>query len=110
MRYDDTLKVLTVTDNGYDDNGNPEEPTEEWQDFGKCIIFPNSSAAKTRLNDGTEFVYSYEVIARMKKELYSLIPKEGDTVRISKSDGTIDKTLTVKGFLTLKKRYLKLWL
>jgi len=110
MRLDDDLYVLQISDQTFDEGGNPIAPTEEWSEFGKCVIFPNSSAATTRLNDGTEYIYAFEVVAKLKKDLYPLIPKEGSRVRIVKSDGTIDQTLTVKGFVTLKKRYLKIWL
>lgn len=110
MTYEDTLQVLTTTEGGYDANFNPVAPTEEWVDFSKCFISFNSQAQKIRLNDGQEYVYSYYVIAPLKKELYSLIPKEGDRVKITKADGTIDKELEVKGFVTYKKSYLKIWL
>ena len=62
------------------------------------------------LHDGSEYQYSYYVIAPLKKTLYPLIPKEGDRVRITKADGTIDKELEVRGFVTYKKRYIKIWL
>ena len=110
MTFEDTLKVLTTTEGGYDEDYNPVAPTEEWVDFSKCFISFNSSAQKVRLNDGQEYIYSYYVIAPLKKSLYSLIPKEGDKVEIIKADGTIDKVMEVKGFGTYKKRYLKIWL
>lgn len=110
MTFDDTLKVLTVTEGGYDEDFNPIPPTEEWNDFSKCFISFNGEAKKIRLNDGTEYIYSYYVIAPLKKELYPLIPKEGDKVQIIKADGTIDKVMEVRGFVTYKKRYLKIWL
>lgn len=110
MTFEDTLQVLQITEGGYDADYNPVEPTEEWVDFSKCFISFNSAAQRTRLNDGTEYIYSYYVIAPLKKELYDILPKEGDRVRIQKADGTIDKILEVKGFVTYKKRYLKIWL
>lgn len=110
MTLEDTLKVLKVTDGGYDEDFNPVEPTEEWVDFSKCFISFNSSAQKTRLNDGTEYIYSYYVIAPLKSDIYADIPKEGDKVRIVKKDGTIDTVMEVKGFVTYKRRYLKIWL
>ena len=110
MTFEDTLKVLTLTEGGYDKDFNPVPPIEEWVDFSKCFISFNSQAQKTRLNDGQEYIYSYYVIAPLKKSLYSLIPREGDKVRIIKADGTIDKVMEVKGFVTYKKRYLKIWL
>lgn len=97
----------------YDENGDPVEPARTWVVFGKeknAIIFPNSKANKVSLADGKDFIYSYEVIIKLKKALYSLLPKEGDRVWLHKSDGTINKDMEVKGFVTLKKRYLKLWL
>lgn len=48
--------------------------------------------------------------APLSKAKYPLIPKEGDKVVIMKKDGTIDKEMEVKGFVTYKQRYLKLWL
>ena len=97
----------------YDENGNEIEPTKIWLVFGKeknAIISPNSRANKVSLNDGKDFVYSYEVVVKLKKQYYPLIPKEGDRVWLHKADGTIDKDMEVKGFVTLKQRYLKLWL
>ena len=52
----------------------------------------------------------YEIYAPLIKVKYPLIPKEGDKVYITKKDGTIDKEMEVKGFVTNKKRYLKIWL
>ncbi len=110
MTFEDNIQVLHTTQGGYDEDFNPIPPTEEWLDFSKCFISFNSQAQKIRLHDGQEYVYSYYVIAPLKKDLYPLIPKEGDRVRILKADGTIDKELEVKGFVTYKKRYLKIWL
>lgn len=94
----------------FDENMNPKEPCTQFIDLGKGFISFNSSAQKVRLNDGSEYTYSYYVILPIKKKQYHLLPREGDHVRIVKSDGTIDKTLEVRGFVTYKKRYLKIWL
>ena len=97
----------------YDENGNEVVPEKIWLVFGKeknAIISPNSRANKVSLNDGKDFVYSYEVVVKLKKQYYPLIPKEGSRVWLHKADGTIDKDMEVKGFVTLKQRYLKLWL
>lgn len=97
----------------YDDNGNEVVPETTWLVFGKernAIISPNSRANKVSLHDGKDFVYSYEIIVKLKKQLYPLIPKDGERVWVHKADGTIDKDMEVKGFVTLKQRYLKLWL
>ena len=112
MNFTDTLKVQTSLSGGYDEDGNPIESISQWILFGKeknSIIFPNEKAAKVSLNDGNEYVYSYVIIAKLKKDLIPLIPKEGQKVYIHKSDGTIDKEMEVKGFVTLKNRYLKIW-
>lgn len=97
----------------YDENGNEVVPKKIWLVFEKeknAIISPNSRANKVSLNDGKDFVYSYEVFVKLKKQYYPLIPKEGSRVWLHKADGTIDKDMEVKGFVTLKQRYLKLWL
>lgn len=110
---DDEKTAELLSQGVYDENGDPVEPVRTWVVFGKeknAIIFPNNKANKMSLADGQEFVYSYEVIVKLKKALYSLIPKQGDRVWLHKSDDTINKDMEVKGFLTLKKRYLKLWL
>lgn len=112
MNFTDTLKVQTSLSGGYDEEGNPIESVTQWITFGKeknSIIFPNEKAAEVSLNDGNEYVYSYVIIAKLKKDLIPLIPKEGQKVHIRKSDGTIDKEMEVKGFVTLKGRYLKIW-
>lgn len=77
----------------------------KWIDLGKCLIMPNTSAAKIKGNDGKDFIYSYEVIMRKPKEY---IPKENDMVHIIKKDRTIDKICRVSGFVTLK-NWLKIW-
>lgn len=110
MTLEDTLSVLKVTDGGYDENYNPIPPTEEWIEFSKCFISFNAAAQKIRLNDGQEYIYSYYVIAPLKKALYDILPKEGDRVHIQKADGTIDKIMEVRGFVTYKRRYIKIWL
>ena len=110
MTLEDTLSVLKVTEGGYDENYNPVPPTEQWEEFSRCFISFNSAAQKIRLNDGQEYIYSYYVIAPLKTSLYDIIPREGDRVRIEKADGTIDRIMEVKGFVTYKKRYLKIWL
>ena len=112
MNFDDTLKVRNAqAEGGYDEDGNPIEPNGgEYILFSKCAILPNSSAKNIGLADGKQYVYSYEVYATLSKAKYPLIPKEGDKVWIIKKDGTIDKEMEVKGFVTYKKRYLKLWL
>lgn len=95
---------------GYDDDGNPVEPTDVvYFDFGKCSILPNTSASKVTLADGSMYTYSYEIIAPLNTKKYKMLPTEGDYVRITKKDGTIDKVVEVKGFVTYKKRYLKIW-
>lgn len=97
----------------YEEDGSVKKPTRMWRTFGKqknCIIFPNSKATSVVLNDGQSYVYTYEVIVKLKKSLYAYIPKQGDYVWIAKSDGTIFREMEVKGFVTLKKKYLKIWL
>lgn len=95
---------------GFDADGNPIQPIDIiFVEFGKCTIMPNSKANTVGLVDGRQFVYSYEIYTPLSKSKYSLIPKEGDKVWITKKDGTIDKEMEVKGFVTYKKRYLKLW-
>lgn len=96
---------------GYDAQGNPIEATAtRFLDFGKCLIFPNTKASLITLNDGSKYQYAYEVIAPLSKQKYKMLPTEGDKVKITKKDGTIEKEMEVKGFVTLKRRYLKLWL
>ena len=95
----------------YDEDGNPVSVTDSfWIDFGKCIILPNQQAKTITLVNGGVYTYSYEVYLPLNKKKYPLIPREGDVVKIYKKDGTIESEKEVKGFVTLKKRYLKLWL
>ena len=110
MTFEDTLKVLKTSGGGYDKDFNPVEMTEEWLDFSRCFISFNSAAQKVRLNDGSEYVYSYYVICPLTRERYPNIPKEGDRVRIVKKDGTVDAVMEVRGFVTYKRRYMKIWL
>lgn len=111
MRFGDKLEVLVTENNGRDVNFDPIPPTNEWKSFGKCIIMPNSSAQSVSLVDGKEYIYQYQIYAPLKSSHYKdgLIPKEGMKIRITKEDGTIEKEAFVKGFLTLRKRYVKIW-
>ena len=101
----DDIELIRYTREGY-----PIAFEEDWFNLSKCFISFNSSAQKIRLNDGNEYIYSYYVILPLRKSIYHLIPKEGDWVHIIKADGTIDKKMQVRGFVTYKKRYLKIWL
>lgn len=94
----------------FDEDMNPREPRLVFYKLSKCFISFNSSAQKVRLNDGQEYIYTYYVIMPLKSSIYHLIPREGDKVRIKKADGTIDTEMEVRGFVTYKKRYLKIWL
>ena len=94
-----------------DEDGNPVVATDFcFMDYGKCIIFPNQRANSISLTDGSIYVYSYEVYVPLSKKKYTLIPREGDIVKIQKKDGTIDIEKEVKGFVTYKRKYLRLWL
>lgn len=94
----------------YDCNGDAIETETVYVDFSKCFISFNSNAQKIRLHDGTEYQYTYYVISPLKKSIYHLIPKEGQWVKIRKADGTIDCEMEVRGFVTYKKRFVKIWL
>ena len=110
--------TLNLSDNenealksGFDEEGNPLTPDAFiFIDFGKCVILPNTKASVITLADGQKYTYMYEIYAPLNKAKYPLIPKEGDKVYITKKDGTIDKEMEVKGFVTYKKRYLRIWL
>ena len=115
LNDDGTLNLSDNTNealkSGFDEEGNPLTPEAFiFIDFGKCVILPNTKASIITLADGQKYTYVYEIYAPLNKAKYSLIPKEGDKVHITKKDGTIDKEMEVKGFVTLKKRYLRIWL
>lgn len=108
MRLSDNIR-LKIVNTKYDDRLNEVE-TIEWLDLGKCIIMPNSAAKITRGNDGKEFLYSYEIMMKIPKDLFGhkLVPKEGNDVHIVKADGTIDKICKIVGFVTLRD-WIKIW-
>lgn len=106
MRLDDKI-ILERVVVGQDKQLNPTETIQQI-DLGKCIITPNSSAAKIKGNDGSGYVYSYLVIMRKPKDI-TLIPQANEKVRITKKDGSIDMMCRVSGFVTLR-RWLKIWL
>ena len=110
MRFEDEFSVLKHDGPEYDANGYPIDPESQWIMFGKCFLSFNSAAAKIRLNDGKDYQYAYYLIAPLTQDTYPLIPKEGERVRIKKADGSVDKVMEVRGFVTYKKRYLKIWL
>lgn len=105
-----TTKRADVKNAQYDKRGNPLTPQEVYFDLSNCFISFNSAAQKVRTHDGQERIYSYYVIMPLRKDIYHLIPREGDIVHIVKADGTIDTDKEVLGFVTYKKRYLKIWL
>ena len=110
MRLEDTLEVKQKPTTEYDSDGNPvTEVAESWTEFGKCFLSFNSRAERVRLNDGSEYVYSYYIITTLNSERYSIIPREGDKIHVVKADGTVDAVMEVKGCVTYKKRYLKIW-
>lgn len=104
MVFADFIKYKTFVKE-VDSDGLMDE-TESWVDLGKCTIFPNTAAKKQIGNDTEQRIYSYEIMMRIPK---LAIPKEGEWVRITKKDGTIDEELEVIGFMTIKGRFLKLW-
>ena len=61
------------------------------------------------MDDGKEYQYSFYAIAPLTKALYPLIPKSGERVIVRKADGTVFTMLEVRGSVTYKKRFLKLW-
>lgn len=104
MRFDDKIFLKLITESE-DEEGYVVE-TEEWQNLGKCIIFPNAQAVKEVSDDTQQRVYSYTVVMRKPK---MRIPKEGDWVNLKSKDGAIDTKLQVKGADILGGRYLKIW-
>ena len=93
----------------YDADGRPVEPRHTMRYFGKCFLSFNSQAQRVGLSDGNEYQYSHYIIAPLKKDLYTLIPREGERVLVRKADDTVFSAMTVGGFVTYKKRYLKIW-
>ena len=108
MRLSDNIELKQVHTE-YDNRLNEVEVVE-WLPLGKCIITPNTAARLTRGNDGKEYVYSYEIIMKIPKNLFGqrVIPKENDEVHIVKEDGSIDKVCKVSGFVTMRS-WLKIW-
>lgn len=109
MRYEDSLWVCKQGEPSADEDGYPVAPQETVAEFGKCFLSFNNAASKVTLADGHEYQYSFYVIAPLKKALYPLIPVEGERVIVKKADGTVYCRMTVNGFVTYKKRFLKLW-
>ncbi len=110
MRFEDELKVKQKPTPSYDENGNAIAIEGGWVELTRCFISFNSSAQKVLLNDGSEYAYSYYVIFPLNKAIYDDIPREGSVVKIRKADGTIDCEKEVKGFVTYKQRFAKIWL
>lgn len=104
MQFSDSIKYKTA-EKYTDDNLDVVEDVE-WLDLGKCIIMPNTAARQVKGNDSEPRMYSYEVIMRKPK---AHIPVEDEWVHITKKDGTIDTDAQVIGFVTMKGRFLKLW-
>ena len=105
MQLSDSIKILVV-ESGFDDNLDPVNITQ-WIDLGRCIIVQNTSAQKTTLANGTEYIYTYQIFMRKPVDI-NLIQRESETIRITKKDGTIDKECNVAGFVTLR-NWLKIW-
>lgn len=95
----------------YDSNGDPINASDSYYVYySKCSILPNTKATHIVLNDGKKYVYAYEVYIPLNKAKYEFLPKQGDFVKIEKKDGTIIMEKEIQGFVTYKKRYLRLWL
>lgn len=105
MRLDDSILLKSVISSINEDGDTLEEVSYNPLGKGKCKILPNVAATEVSGTDGKSYSTSYQVF--LKKP--STIPVEGDVVRITKKDGSIDKDCEVKGFVTLK-NWLKLWL
>lgn len=90
----------------FDDDLNPVE-WRTWQQEFKCKILPNTSARKVTGTDGADYVYSYEVFLRKPRQA-AFIPRENDTVHLTKKDGTINRDMRCIGFVTLRS-WLKIW-
>lgn len=102
MWHDDKIELLVRTAGGYDDDFNPVKADENWVDLGACKIHGNRAAKIIRSVDGKDYVYTYQVVIT---SVISVIPKVGDRVRISKSDGTISNVeMKVEGFGTVKRK------
>lgn len=89
-----------------------EVETTKWVSLGKCIIMPNTSAKHIRGNDGSIFIYSYEILFKKAKSYYystlELIPRANDEIHIVKADGSIDQVCKVSGFVTMG-NWVKVW-
>ncbi len=109
MRYEDRMWVCKQGEPGADEDGYPIEPQVTVADFGRCFLSFNKAAANVQLADGHDYQYSFYIIAPLKKALYPLIPREGEQVIVRKADDTVFCRLTVAGFVTYKKRFLKVW-
>lgn len=113
MKFEDTLWVQKRSELeesvDYNADGRPVEPHNTLRYFGRCFLSFNSAAQRVALDDGNEYQYSHYIIAPLKKDLYPLIPREGERVLVRKADDTVFSAMTVSGFVTYKKRYLKIW-
>lgn len=109
MRYEDDLWVCKQAQDEYDWRGYPQEQPVSTSHFGKCFLSFNSAAQRVVMDDGKEYQYSFYAIAPLTKALYPLIPKSGERVIVRKADGTVFTMLEVRGSVTYKKRFLKLW-
>lgn len=109
MRYEDKLWVCKQGELSADEDGYPVEPQITVAEFGKCFLSFNKAAAHVQLADGQDYQYSFYIIAPLKKALYPLIPVEGEQVIVKKADETVYCRLKVSGFVTYKKRFLKVW-
>ena len=109
MRYEDRLWVCKQGAPSADEDGYPVEPPMTVTEFGKCFLSFNSVASNVSLADGKDYQYSFYIIAPLKKALYPFIPVEGEHVIVKKADETVYCRLKVSGFVTYKKRFLKVW-
>lgn len=106
------------------EDGDYVETTTEVS-LGKCIVTPNEQAQQVRGSDGTVYLYSYAIFIKASRERPIIkgairvnklsidgtpidIPIEGASVRLVKSDGSIDKLCKVRGFVTIR-NWIKLW-
>lgn len=104
MRFDDKIWVEASTETEDEDLNVTEESTLVF--MGQCKILPNGGATKTYDEDGRSFHYSRTIFVRKP----SIMPKEGDSVKLYSNTSKTESTARVAGICVLPRKFVKLYL
>lgn len=104
MRFDDKVYLQTCVSTEDEDYNLVE--TTEFVEIGKAKIIPNANASLRTAEDGKTYHYSLTVYIRKP----SMIPNEGDIVKLYNNTAKTEKEYRVSGVTVLPKKYVRIYI